>query len=222
MLADIWLVTRKDLRIEWRSRVTLSQVVPFALTVLIMFGFAFDANRSALRSVTSGLFWLTVLFVTVVAVQRSTALETADSARRSLLLAGIEPAAVFLGKALAISFKILMVEVLLVAGVMLLYDVAIKSLPLLLATCVLATVGVSASGTLLGALVAGVRSRETLLPILLLVVLAPVLIAASRAFDDALGLLLVDGWTWLGLLAGFSVINALLGTLCYGVLLEET
>ena len=222
MFADIWLVTNKDLRIEWRSRVTLSQVVPFALTVLVLFGFALDANRGVLTAATSGLFWLTVLFVTVVAVQRSTAIETSDGARRALLLSGIEPSAVFAGKALAIAVQILGVEVLMVAGVLVFYGATVESLPLLLATCAVATFGIAASGTLLGALVAGVKARETVLPILLLPVLAPVLIAASRAFDDALGVLAVDGWAWLGLLAGFGVVNALLGTLAYGPLLEET
>ena len=221
MLADIWLVTIKDLRIEWRSRVTLSQVVPFALTVLVLFGFALDANRGVLSAATSGLFWLTVLFVTVVAVARSTAIETSDGARRALLLAGIEPSAVFFGKTLAIAVQILGVEVLMVGGVLVFYGATVESLPLLLATCVVATVGIAASGTLLGALVAGVRARETVLPILLLPVLAPVLIAASRAFDDALGVLAVDGWAWLGLLGGFGVVNASLGTLAYGHLLEE-
>ena len=222
MFADIWLVTNKDLRIEWRSRVTLSQVVPFALTVLVLFGFALDANRGVLTAATSGLFWLTVLFVTVVAVQRSTAIETSDGARRALLLSGIEPSAVFAGKALAIAVQILAVEVLMVGGVLVFYGATVESLPLLLATCAVATFGIAASGTLLGALVAGVKARETVLPILLLPVLAPVLIAASRAFDDALGVLAVDGWAWLGLLAGFGVVNALLGTLAYGPLLEET
>ncbi len=222
MFSDIWLVTNKDLRIEWRSRVTLSQVVPFALTVLVLFGFALDANRGVLTAATSGLFWLTVLFVTVVAVQRSTAIETSDGARRALLLSGIEPSAVFAGKALAIAVQILGVEVLMVGGVLVFYGATVESLPLLLATCAVATLGIAASGTLLGALVAGVKARETVLPILLLPVLAPVLIAASRAFDDALGVLAVDGWAWLGLLAGFVVVNALLGTLAYGPLLEET
>ena len=222
MFSDIWLVTNKDLRIEWRSRVTLSQVLPFALTVLVLFGFALDANRGVLTTATSGLFWLTVLFVTVVAVQRSTAIETSDGARRALLLTGIEPSAVFAGKALAIAVQILGVEVLMVGGVLVFYGATVESLPLLLATCAVATLGIAASGTLLGALVAGVRARETVLPILLLPVLAPVLIAASRAFDDALGVLAVDGWAWLGLLAGFGVVNALLGTLAYGPLLEET
>ena len=222
MLSDIVLVAAKDLRIEWRSRVTLSQVVPFALLVLVLFGFALDANRPVLDAATSGLYWITVLFVGLMSVQRATAIETTDGARRALLLAGVEPAAVFLGKALAVAVQLLFVELVLVGGVIVLFDASVESLPLLLSTCLVATVGIAASGTLLGALVAGVRARETVLPILLLPVLAPVLIGATRAFDDALGTVAVDGWAWLGLLAGFGAINTVLGALAYGVLLEET
>ncbi len=222
MLADIRLVAAKDLRIEFRSRVTVSQVIPFAGLVLVLFGFALDANRPVLETATSGLFWVTVMFVATMAVQRSTAIETSDGARRALLLAGVEPAAVFVGKLIAVAVQLLLVELVLVAGVVVLYDARIESWGLLVSTCVVATIGIAAAGSVLGALVAGVRARETVLPILLLPILAPVLIGATRAFDDALGSVAVDGWAWLGLLAGFGVINVVLGALAYGVLLEET
>lgn len=221
MLRDAWLVAAKDLRIEWRSRVTVSQIVPFAALVLVLFGFALDANRPVLETATSGLFWVTVMFVAIMAVQRSTAVEVTDGARRALLLAGIEPVAVFVGKTAAIAAQLLVVQVLLVPGVIVLYGASVDQWALLLVTCLVATVGIAASGSLLGALVAGVRARETVLPILLLPILAPVLIGATRAFDDALGSVAVDGWAWLGLLAGFSAINLVLGALAYGVLLEE-
>lgn len=221
MLRDAWLVAAKDLRIEWRSRVTLSQIVPFAALVLVLFGFALDANRPVLETATSGLFWVTVMFVAIMAVQRSTAVEVTDGARRALLLAGIEPVAVFVGKTAAIAAQLLVVQVLLVPGVIVLYGASVDQWALLLVTCLVATVGIAASGSLLGALVAGVRARETVLPILLLPILAPVLIGATRAFDDALGSVAVDGWAWLGLLASFGAINLVLGALAYGVLLEE-
>ena len=221
MLRDAWLVAAKDLRIEWRSRVTVSQIVPFAALVLVLFGFALDANRPVLETATSGLFWVTVMFVAIMAVQRSTAVEVTDGARRALLLAGIEPVAVFVGKTVAIAAQLLVVQVILVAGVIVLYGASVDQWVLLLVTCLVATVGIAASGSLLGALVAGVRARETVLPILLLPILAPVLIGATRAFDDALGSVAVDGWAWLGLLAGFGAINLVLGALAYGVLLEE-
>ncbi|MBT5848959.1 MAG: hypothetical protein HOH36_00825, partial [Acidimicrobiaceae bacterium] len=157
MLRDAWLVAIKDLRIEWRSRVTLSQIVPFAALVLVLFGFALDANRPVLETATSGLFWVTVMFVAIMAVQRSTAVEVTDGARRALLLAGIEPVAVFVGKTVAIAAQLLVVQVILVAGVVVLYGASVDQWVLLLVTCLVATVGIAASGSLLGALVAGVR-----------------------------------------------------------------
>lgn len=222
MWRDVVLVAGKDLRIEWRSRVTFSQVVPFAGLVLVLFGFALDANRPVLERATSGLFWITIMFVTTLAVQRSTSIETTDGARRALLLAGVEPVAVFAGKAAAVAVQLLAVELVLVGGIVVLYGAEIDSFLLVVATCLVATVGIAAAGTLLGALVAGVRARETVLPILLLPVLAPVLIGATRAFDNALGSVAVDGWAWIGMLAGFGLINLVLGALSYGVLLEET
>ena len=114
---DATLVAAKDLRIEWRARTTLGQVVPFALLVLVLFGFALNANRPTLQVATPGLLWMTALFTTVVAVQRSVAVESDDGARRMLLLSGMAPAAAFAGKAAAVAAQLLAVELLLVPGV---------------------------------------------------------------------------------------------------------
>ena len=92
---------------------------------------------------------------------------------------------------------------------------------LLLATCLAATVGLAAAGTLFGALAAGLRVRDTLLPLLLLPMLAPVLIAATRAFEDALGTVGVNGWAWVNLLLVFAVAYATLTLACASSLLEE-
>ena len=61
MLSEIALVAGKDLRVELRSRVALNQVAPFALMVLILFGFALDADRATLGAFTPGLYWVTIL-----------------------------------------------------------------------------------------------------------------------------------------------------------------
>ncbi len=219
---DAVLVASKDLRIEWRARSTLGQILPFAVLVLVLFGFALDANRPTLRLATPGLLPMTVLFATVVAVQRSVVVESADGARRMLLLSGMAPSAAFVGKTAAVAVQLLIVQVLLVPGVVLLYDAEIASVPLVLAACVAATAGLAAAGSLLGAVVAGVRAHQTVLPILLLPVSAPVLIAATRAFSDGFGTVAVNGWSWIALLAGFAAVNTVLGAAVYGPLLEDT
>lgn len=222
LLRDARLMAGKDLRLELRSRVTTNQVAPFALLVLLLFGFALDADRPVLERTTPGLFWLAVLFSTLLAVQRAFALEAADGNRDALRLSGLHPAGILLGKVVAVAGQLLVLQVVLLAGVAILFGTRIDGPLLLLATCLAATVGLASSGCLYAALAAGLRVRDTLLPLLLLPVLAPVLLAATRAFDDALGTVGVNGWAWVNLLLVFALVYTSLTLVCAATLLEDS
>ena len=110
MIRDALLVAGKDLRVEWRSRVITNQVAPFTLLIVVLFGFALDADTETLRDTAPGLFWVAVLLVAVLAVQRSAAIETADNAQARILLSDIDAPSVFLGKALALLVQLLVLE----------------------------------------------------------------------------------------------------------------
>ena len=222
MLRDAWLVAAKDLRVEWRSRILINQVAPFTLLIVVLFGFALDANTTTLRDTAPGLFWVAVMLVAVLAVQRGAAVETADDAQQRMLLSDLDPAAVFLGKACGLFLQLLALEVMLTGAVIVLFDVSVGEPLLMLVSAVVATVAIASAGTLYGVLAVGLGVRETLLPILLLPVLAPVLIGATRTFGDAFDRVDADGWAWLGLLGTFAVIYLVIGMLAYGVLLEES
>ncbi len=222
MFRDAALVAGKDLRLEYRSRVTLNQVAPFAVLVLVLFAFALDPDRGVLERATAGLFWVAVLFSGLLTLQRAFAVESADGNRDALRLSGLDPAGIFLGKVAAVIAQLLALEVLLGAGVVLLYGATPQRWPLLLTTCLLATIGVAAAGSLYGVLAAGMRVADTLLPLLLLPVLAPVLIAATRATEAALGGDTGDGWAWAQLLAVFGAVYLVFGVLAFGPLLEES
>jgi heme exporter protein B len=219
-------VAGKDLRIELRSRVTTNQILPFALLVLVLFAFAFDPDTGILRRTVAGLFWISVVFTLVIAVQRAFAVETADGAKDALRLAGLDPAGIFLGKAAALAVQLVLLEAVLSLGVVLLYDVSIRAdgVVLFVTTCAAATAGLAAVGTLYGGLAAGLRVRDTLLPLLLLPVIAPVLIGATRAFEAALGIgdrSVSEGWPWVGLLSVFGLAYTALGLVAFGPILED-
>lgn len=222
MFHDAALIAGKDLRIELRSKVTLQQVAPFAVLLLILFGVALDPDRGVLSRASAGLFWVAVLFSALLAIQRAFTIEAADGGRDALRLSGLDPAGIFLGKAGAIAVQLVALEVVLGVGVVVMYGAEVTGVPLLVATCAAATAGLAAAGTLYGVLAAGLRVRETLLPILLLPVLAPVLIGATKAFEAALGGAAADGWPWCGLLVTFSLLYLTFGTLAFGTLLEES
>jgi heme exporter protein B len=219
---DAALVAGKDLRIEARSRVATNQVAPFAVLVLVLFAFALDPDRGVLTQTAAGLYWVAVLFSSLLAVQRSFAIEAADSARDGLRLSGLDPAGIFLGKAGAVALQLLGLEVLLGVGIVAFYDTHLHGALLLLVTCAVATIGLAAAGTLYGVLAAGLRVRETLLPLLVLPAVAPVLLAATRAWEVALGQSADDGWRWVQLLGVFAVIYVVFGVLAFGPLLEES
>lgn len=222
MLRDAALVAGKDLRIEARSRVATNQVAPFAVLVLVLFGFALDPDRGVLARASAGLFWVAVLFSALLAVQRSFTIEATDGGHDGLLLLGLDPAGVFLGKVAAVFVELSLLELLLTAGVVVLYGVDLGGAGLMVATAAVATVGLAAAGTVYGALSAGLRVRETLLPLLLLPVLAPVLLSASRAWEVALGTSIDDGWRWVQLLAVFAVVYVSFGLVGFGALMEES
>src|SRR5699024_9817641 len=98
LLADARLVAAKDLRLEWRSRVILRQVVPFVVLVLLRFAFALDPDRVTLTQASPGLFWLAVLFSTLLAIHRVSGVEATDGVGDSLRLSALDPAGIFLGK----------------------------------------------------------------------------------------------------------------------------
>jgi len=223
MWRDAALVAGRDLRLELRSRVGLNQVAPFALLVLVLFAFALDTEGDVLRRAAPGLFWVAVVLSALLAIQRSAGLDAPDGVRDALRLSGLDPAGIFLGKVAAVAVQLAALEVLLGAGVVVLYDVDLAGLGTIVPVAIAATVGVAAAGTLYGVLAAGIRVRETLLPLLLLPVVAPVLIAATRASEAAL-----EGVTpdvapadWLRLLVVFAVIYVAFGVAAYGPLLEE-
>jgi heme exporter protein B len=221
MWRDALLVAGKDLRVEWRSRVGLNQVLPFALVVLVLFGLALGPSRRILAPATAGLFWVAVLFSAVLAVQRSFAIEAADDARDGLRLSGLDAGGIFMGKTTAIAAQLLVLELVLAAVASLLYATRLESLGMLGATCVLATAGLAAVGTLYGALSAGTRVRETLLPLLFFPLVAPVLLSATKAWDAGLGGRPGAGLGWLSVLGVFAAAYLAIGTVAFGPLLED-
>ncbi len=220
MWRDAALVAGKDLRIELRSRVGLWQVVPFAVLVLVLVAFAIGPDTASLRNAAPGIFWIAVLFSTVLSVQRSVAIESGEGTRDGLRLSGIDPAGIFLGKAAAVGLQLLVLQIVLWVGVTFLFNVRVHVAWLAIVTSLLATVGLASAGVLYGALSAGLRVRETLLPILVLPVLAPVLLAGSKAWQSALDGNASSGAEWLRILIPFAVIYLVVGIVLYGPLQE--
>ena len=209
------LVAVKDLRVEWRSRVILWQVLPFGVMTLLLMGFAEGPETTLSPSVAAGLFYVVVLFVSMLVIARSATIESSPGTANSISMLGLDPAGVFLGKATAVFLEVLLSALILLAGTTLLLHLslalALHSLP----SVVLVVMGLSLAGTLYGALTSGLTGSPTLLPLLVLPTMAPLLIAGERTIS---AIATHQTWSsWLGLLIVFDVGYTVAGILLYGV-----
>ena len=115
----------------------------------------------------------------------------------------------------------MVLEAVLAVGVVLLYGARIEVPWLIVVSCLLGTVGLAATGTLYGALSAGIRVRETLLPLLLLPIVAPVLLAGTKIWQAAMsGGTPSDGTQWLRLLVIFDAVYVAVGVILFGPIQE--
>ncbi|MGA9161754.1 MAG: heme exporter protein CcmB [Actinomycetota bacterium] len=214
-------IAHKDLLIEVRGRHAIGTLLPFAATVLITFGFAFGPGHDVLETVAPGLLWMALLFSSVMASRRTYQTETEDGALEGLLLAPIDKAAVFLGKAFAITVELLALVIAVLLLVVVLFDLSVASPFLMLAAFVLGVIGLAAVGSLFGVVAESPRTREAIFPMLVLPLVAPIMIAGVRATDLAAAGPSGEVLSWLGLLAAFDVVFLSVGVLVFGYLLED-
>lgn len=218
-----WAIARKDALSELRGRQAAGSTLFFAALVLLLFGFALGPDSRRLTEAAPGLLWLAIVFGGLLTVARLHQLEADDGALEELARYPVERHAIYAGKALAGLLAMLVLGGVLLPVVAILYAIDLAAAwPALLATLLLGAIGFSAVGTFYAGVTVRMRAREVMLPLLMLPVIAPLLLAAVKATTAALG---GDPFgelgAWLQLLAGFDIVMLLAGGATYGQLLEE-
>jgi len=215
-------IAAKDLRIEVRSRSAFSTVFPFAATMLLAFGFALGPDRLLLVQAAPGLLWLAALFSPVELCHRLYQSEAAGGGLEGLLLSPADKGAVYFGKTAAAFIQVVVLFAVTLGIVVVLFGLPIGPAPgLLLLTVVLGIAVLSAMGSLLGLLAVRGRTRQAALPVLVLPLVSPVVIAATRATATAMSVAPTWPKRWLGLLAAFDAAFLAIGYLVFGHLLED-
>jgi len=184
----IWILTQKDLRIEYRSRQAFLTTLFFALLILIVFNFAFDPGDEAIRAAAPGILWVSLLFPGVIQLNRSFQAEREEGTLHGLILAPVDRGVLFLGKFLANWLLLTLVDLLILGAFVVFYNLSFSTRLLwILLLLVLVGAVFSSVGTLFAAMVSGIRTRDVLLPILLFPILVPIVIAAVNATRELLG-----------------------------------
>ncbi|MEA2494606.1 MAG: heme exporter protein [Thermoleophilaceae bacterium] len=182
MIRTAVILFRKDLLVEVRTLQSLTAMALFSVMAFVLFHFGLDRDTID-GSLAAGVLWVTLLLATVLAVTRLFVAEREQGGFETILLAPVDRTAVFLGKAAALFAFLVTVELVAVPAfdVLLLRGTILDAMPELLAVILLADLGLAAVGALVAALGAETDARELIVPLLLMPLLVPVVIAASKA-----------------------------------------
>ncbi len=220
-LSVVWAVLWKDLRIELRSKDVFTSMAVFAVLSVMIFNFAFELRVPDKTVVIPGVLWVTITFSGVLGLGRSFISEKDRGSIAGLLLAPVDRSAIYFGKMLASLLFILVVEAFLLPLMVIFFNTNFLSLPLLL-ILFLGTLGFAAVGTIFSGLAVNTRTREILLPVLLLPVMLPVLMAGIRATIGFIeGDTLADMMKWFNLILFFDVLYIVVAYLTFDYVVEE-
>ena len=197
----------KELQTEFRTRELLTTTVVFVLMVLVLFSFTFDPSSSEARRFGAGLLWLACLFAASLMLQPCFLREQTNDTLSGLRLAVGDPFAILLAKLVANTLFLLTTELLMLPVFSVLYNVPVAPVfGQLLLVFSLGSLGVSVAGTALSAISAQARMRELLLPLLLLPLLTPVLVASTQVTAGLFDVEPFVQWKGVGFLAVFDVV----------------
>ena len=172
-------VARKDLALELRTKESINAAGAFAVSLLLLFSFAFDPTSEMLHTISGGLLWLVFAFAGALVFNRGFARELPNDCLDALLASPLSGSSLLLGKAFANLLMLLALEVIALVVFGIFYDVSwIGRVAPLGAIFVLATWGVSTVGAVFGALTVNLRLRELMLPVIVYPLMIPLLIAA--------------------------------------------
>jgi heme exporter protein B len=181
LLDAIWLIVRKDLLVELRSREILYTTLFFAVSTVLIFAFSFVKEGKAVEDAAAGILWVAIAFSGTLALGRAFERERQNETLRGLLMSPAERPALYLAKLIGILILLFAVELLVVPLVALLFDAPLFIYPAYtIGFLITGTIGFCAVGTLFAAMLVRARSRDVLLPILLYPITVPVIIAGVR------------------------------------------
>jgi heme exporter protein B len=206
---NVWLVTRKDLLIEARSKEIVYTTLFFAIACVLVFAFGFVREGRAVPDAASGILWIAIAFSGTLALGRAFERERQSETLRALLMSPIERPALYLGKLLGVVILLALVEAVIVPLVGMMFQAPLlEHAVLLLALLTTGTVGFAAVGTLFAAMLVRARSRDVLLPVLLYPLTIPVIIAGVRGTASLLQAEVDEPMAraWLAMLAFFDVV----------------
>ena len=222
-LTSVQAIVWKDLTMERHTKQTMSIMVVFSLAAVIVFNFALELQLDAARQVSTGLLWIVILLASTLGLNRSLASEQENRSMDAVLIAPVDRSAVYIAKVISVTLFVSTLEAILIPLFIAFFDKPYWR-PQVLLIVFLGTIGYVAAGVLVSSMSIQTRSRDVLLPVLLLPLSLPSALAAATAVS-AYMLPELPAWSEVqapvALLIAFDVLMLTAGFLTYRYVVEE-
>ena len=208
-LRQAFLVARKDLAVELRTKESLNAAGAFSIAILLLLSFSFDVTAEETRRSAGALLWLVFAFAGALVFNRGFARELPNECLDALLSSTLDGSSLLIGKAIATFATLLIVEFISLCVFGIFYDIAWwNRLGALTLVFLAATWGISILGAVFGALTVNLRLRELMLPVIIYPLLLPLLIAAIELTNGLLLNLPLSGdqLLWARVLVVFDIV----------------
>lgn len=222
-LRETWLVCKKDLRVELRTKETLVVSLLFAVLVAVLSSMSFYLERKDALAIAPGVIWIAIAFSGVLVVGRVWARERDGDAGRALLMTPVARGAIYAGKTLAATALLMLVELVLILLVALFFHIELVDVAgPLMALVGLGTIGFVVTASLFAAISVRTSLRDLAMSVAVFPLIAPSLLTAVVATRELFaGASLVALMSWIRILTAFDLAFTLVCVILFGWLSED-
>ncbi len=222
--SNILAITKKDISLELRGKESLSLMFFLSLLLLVIFNLALDMDKENTASLAAGILWVIFAFTGVMGMGRTSMAERDEDAYLSIVFSPVSSESFYIGKVISNFLFLMIIEISTIFFFAVLFDFEkiIISLPGLLPSLLLGTLGFSVVGTLFSFLTTTSKHGEIILPFLFLPVVVPVVLGGVSSMNLILaGRPIEESMKWIQILAVFDFMYLCISLLLFKYLIEE-
>lgn len=219
----IYHIFEKDILLELKSKEVINSMLIFSLLTVIVFSFIFEPGAEYKIDLVGGILWMAIVFAGILGLNKSMMSEINGGNLNALLLAPVDKSAIFFGKALSNFVFLVFMEIITIPVFTIFYNINIFQHNLLsIPVLILGNYGFSILGTLFSIISVKSRTREVMLPILLLPLMIPIILAAIQSINIFIkGGAISDANKWIRLIVAFDLIFTFVVYAIFDYIVEE-
>ncbi len=207
-LQSVLTIVKKDLRIEFRTKHTITSMLLFSGITLLVFSYVVGLYVKSVPDIGPAILWIILIFTGMIGLSRAFVREKELGTLEGLKLAPISPEEILTGKIIYNFILMLIVTVILFPLFIVFLNFPLEGgVGLSLFLLALGNLGFVIVGSAISVVVMNARARELLLPVVMFPVLFPVILASVMALNRVL----VDGATFIDITGEVKIISAYAG-----------